>query len=111
MEEAERGFTVVVVSVDLVSLARVGLEDVGREFGSYVALDDAPVHGVGALEGRRAEHGHDPGGRQGIARSQIIFHIHGDPGGLRLDFVEIDSEVPLVSPFAMPSLPNFHLPK
>ena len=45
------------------------------------------------------------------AAVQYKIYIQGDYGGLMLDFVDFDSEVPPVSPFAMPSLPNFHLPK
>ena len=37
--------------------------------------------------------------------------IQGDRGGLRLDFIDFNPGVLLVCPFAMPSLPNFHLPK
>ena len=43
--------------------------------------------------------------------SSVPRHIQGDYGGLRLDFVELNSRVPPVGPFAMPSLPNLHLPK
>ena len=37
--------------------------------------------------------------------------IQGDHGGLRLYFVDFDLGVPPVCSFAIPSLPNFHLPK
>ena len=37
--------------------------------------------------------------------------MQGDYVGMRLDFVDVYLKVPSVCPFAMPSLPNFHLPK
>ena len=37
--------------------------------------------------------------------------VNGDHGGLRLDFVEFNLGVPPSCLFAMPSLPNVHLPK
>ena len=71
LEEAGRGIISVVVAapLDLVPLARVRLEDAGRESGGGVAVDDTPAHRVGALARGSPEHGHDPCGRQGIARS------------------------------------------
>ena len=42
---------------------------------------------------------------------KMSFLRKGDHGGWRLGFVYFDFGVPPVCPFAMPSLPNFHLPK
>ena len=44
-------------------------------------------------------------------KATIVTTLQGDHGDLRLDFGHLDSAVPPVCPFAVPSLPNFHLPK
>ena len=43
--------------------------------------------------------------------TKIGLHVQGDQGGLTQDVVDFDSGVVPFCTFAMPSLPNFHLPK
>ena len=46
-----------------------------------------------------------------IIDSWSNIKIQGNHNGLTLDFVDFNSGIPPVCPFAMPSLPNFHLLK